>query len=153
MTQIAYSPATIARQFVYVREVTTDGGNHGQRVNAIQKWCGGQDGESWCMYFATMVLDICFQGDAPIPREGSCEAVHQLAAVKGWIVETPAVGDLVLTVNADNFAHHVGIITSTDPLASIAGNTSQDGVSSNGDRVAEHEISPTGKVFIRYPLK
>lgn len=152
MTQIAYSPVSVARQFVFVREVTTDGGNHGQRVNAIQKWCGGLDGESWCMYFATMVLDICFQGNAPIPREGSCEAVHQLAALKGWIVPSPAIGDLVLTVNADNFAHHVGIVTSIDPLASIAGNTSQDGISVNGDRVAEHEISPTGKVFIRYPL-
>ena len=153
MSTIAYAPSAIARQFLYVREVTTDGGNHGQRVNAIQKWGGGQDGESWCAYFATMVLDICFQGDAPIPREGSCETIHQLAVAKGWIVPLPAIGDLVLSVNADNFAHHIGIISGLQPLTSIAGNTSQDGVSSNGDRVAEHEITTTGKVFVRYPLQ
>lgn len=64
-----YSPTDIARQFLYVREA---GANAGQKVEAIQKWCGGQAGESWCAYFATMVLDICFQGNAPLIRQGSC---------------------------------------------------------------------------------
>jgi hypothetical protein len=145
---MVYGPADMARRFLFVREA---GANHGLRVEAIQHWSSGQSGDSWCMEFATMVLDICFQGDAPIPRQGSCEAVHQLAAQKGWTAPTPVVDDLVLSINDQGLAHHVGIVSSLDPLSSIAGNTSADGVSSNGDRVAEHAISATGKVFVHYP--
>jgi len=148
MPTLTYDPVELARQYLFVREA---GANHGQRVNAIQKWSGGADGESWCMYFATMVLDIAFQGNAPIAREGSCEAVHQIAVAQEWVADAPSIGDLVLTVNADNYAHHVGIVSNLNPLESIAGNTSEDGVSSNGDRVAEHAITPAGKVFVHYP--
>jgi hypothetical protein len=148
---MVYGPAETARRKLYIREVTGEGGNHGQRVNGIQVWCGGKDGESWCMYFATWILDECFQGDAPIPRQGSCEAVHQLALANGWTAPTPVVDDLVLSINDQGLAHHVGIVSSLDPLSSIAGNTSADGVSSNGDRVAEHAISAAGKVFVHFP--
>jgi hypothetical protein len=147
---ISYDPVAIARQFLFVREA---GANRGLRVEAIQHWSTGQAGDSWCMEFATMVLDICFQGNAPIARQGSCEAVHALASQRGWLTDTPILGDLVLSINLDTgLAHHVGIVTSVDPLMSIAGNTSEDGVSSNGDRVAEHAISATNKVFVRYPV-
>jgi len=54
-----YSPTDIARQYLFVREASQ---NKGQRVEAIQKWSGGDAGQSWCCYFVTMVLDICFQG-------------------------------------------------------------------------------------------
>jgi len=148
MAAPSYSPVVLARQFIFVREA---GANHGQRVNAIQKWCGGSDGESWCMYFATMMLDIAFQGAAPIPREGSCEVVHQLAARNGWLSPKAAVDDLVLSINDQGLAHHVGIVSKVDPLMSVAGNTSEDGASSNGDRVAEHVLNPQNKVFVHYP--
>lgn len=141
----------IARLFSFVREAQSQGQNHGLRVEAIQRWCGGQPGLSWCAYFATMMLDIAFQGNAPIPREGSCEAIHQLATANGWIVDTPEPGDLVLSINSAGIAHHIGIVTQADPLTSIAGNTSKDGTSSNGDGVYEHHISPDAKVFVRYP--
>jgi len=98
-----------------------------------------------------MVLDICFQGDAPIQRQGSCEAVHQLAKTSAWIADAPSVGDLVLSINDQGLAHHVGIVSKVDPLMSVAGNTSEDGTSSNGDRVAEHVIDPANKVFVHYP--
>ena len=145
---LSYDPVAIARQFLFVREA---GQNHGLRVNAIQKWGGGEDGQSWCMWFATMVLDIAFQGEAPIPRQGSCEAVRQLARQNAWIVATPSVGDLVLSINDQGQAHHVGLVTKVDPLMSIAGNTSEDGASSNGDRVAEHVLDPANKEFVHYP--
>jgi hypothetical protein len=148
MATMTYEPNAVARQFLFVRE---SGPNHGLRVNAIQKWCGGADGQSWCMYFATMVLDLCFQGSAPIPRQGGCEDVHQLAIKNGWVVGTPSLDDLVLHINAAGLAHHVGIISGLAPLQSIAGNTSADGVSVNGDRVAEHEITTINKVFVHYP--
>lgn len=146
---IQYSAVAIARQFLFVREASA---NRGLRVEAIQKWSGGQAGDSWCAEFATMVLDICYQGAAPVPRLQAVEDIHQLAKKEGWIVEEPEPEDLVLTVNEANHAHHIGIVTSVeDGLMSIAGNTSEDGTSSNGDRVAEHEISRKNKVFVRYP--
>lgn len=140
------TPIEIARLFLFVREA---GPNTGQRVEAIQRWCGGQPGESWCAYWATLVLDLAFDGQAPIPRMGSCQAIRELADSKGWITDTPSVGDLFLYVNAQDHAHHIGIVTQLDPLTGIAGNTSADGTSNNGDRVAEHAITAT--VFVAYP--
>lgn len=138
----------IARLFLFVREASA---NAGQRVEAIQKWCGGQKGESWCCYFVTLVLDLYYQGTSPVPRLGACEDVHQLAKRNGWIVDEPEPGDVVLSVNASGHAHHIGFCTVSTPLATIAGNTSEDGASSNGERVAEHPVSRTGKVFVRLP--
>lgn len=143
-----YQPLDIARQFLFVREA---GANTGQRVEAIQKWSGGEKGQSWCCYFATMVLDICFEGNAPIPREGACQSVYDLAKQKGWLTTTPVPGDIVLHVDDKDHAHHIGIVSVVSPLTSIAGNTDDTGTSSNGDRVAEHAINPKGKVFVRYP--
>lgn len=143
-----YQPVEIARQFLFVHEADQ---NAGQRVEAIQKWCGGAKGQSWCCYFATMVLDICFEGKAPIEREGACQAVYDLAKKQNWITTVPVPGDIVLHVNADDHAHHIGFVVTVSPLTSIAGNTDSTGQSSNGDRVAEHAISPSGKVYVRYP--
>ena len=148
MSTLFYDPVAVARQFLFVREA---GANRGLRVEAIQHWSAGQSGDSWCMEFATMILDLCFQGNAPIPRQGGCEHVHQLAITNGWVVTDPIIGDLVLSINAAGLAHHVGIVSSVDPLTSIAGNTSEDGTSSNGDRVARHAINPANKVFVHYP--
>jgi hypothetical protein len=144
-------PVAIARLFGFVREAQSLGQNHGQRVNAIQIWSGGPSAlnTSWCCWFVTMVLDLCFQGDAPIPRGGSCQAIYDLANAKGWVSNVPAPGDLFLYVNAADHAHHVGIVTTTDPLTGIAGNTSSDGTSSNGDGVYEHGFQ--ARVFVKYP--
>lgn len=147
-----FDPVEEARKYLFVRETTQ---NNGQRVNAIQTWSGGAAaiGTSWCCWFATMVLDLCYQGESPIPRQGACEDVHQLAIKEGWIVAEPAEGDVFLYVNDAGHAHHIGFVTGTNPLTGISGNTSADGTSSNGDRVAEHEITaaPHHLVFIRIP--
>jgi hypothetical protein len=139
----------IARQFLFVREAQSIGQNRGLRVEAIQHWSNGQFGDSWCMQFATMVLDIAFQGKAPLDRQGSCQAVYDIAKKNGWVTTTPNIGDLFLYVNDQDHAHHVGIVTSVSPLIGIAGNTSEDGTSNNGDRVAEHSIK--SHVFVAYP--
>lgn len=136
----------IARLFLHVREA---GANAGQRVEGIQRWSGGQKGESWCCYWVTMVLDLFHGGESPIPRLGACQDVYDLAKKNGWIVTDPQPGDVCLSVNGDDHAHHVGLVVSADPLTTIAANTSFDGVSSNGDRVAEHPVSASGKVFVR----
>jgi hypothetical protein len=139
-------PVEIARLFLFVREA---GQNHGQRVEAIQRWCGGQPGESWCAYFATMVLDLAYGGEAPIRRQGVVQEIRDLATENGWITATPSMGDLFLYIDANDHAHHIGFVTGTEPLTGIAGNTDEHGTSSNGDRVAEHGI--TAKVFIHLP--
>lgn len=139
----------LARAFDFVREAQSIGQNRGQRVEAIQHWAGGITGESWCMDFATTVLDLAFKGKAPILRQGNCQAVYDLARANGWLAETPSVGDLFLYVDEHDHAHHVGIVTAVDPLTAIAGNTSALGTSSNGDGVYEHAID--ARVFIAYP--
>jgi hypothetical protein len=141
-------PIKIARLFLYVREA---GQNKGNRVQAIQQWGGGLPGQSWCCWFVTMVLDICFYGNAPIPRMGACQDVYDLAKKNGWIVMNPLPGDIFLYVNDADHAHHIGFVTQALPLMGIAGNTSADGTSSNGDRVAEHNISGSHLRFVHYP--
>lgn len=144
----------IARLFRFVREAQTIGQNRGLRVEAIQHWTGGQAGESWCCDYATMMLDLYFQGVSPIPRTGSCETVYELAKTNGWLTESPIVGDLVLSINSAGIAHHIGIVTNTNPLTSIAGNTSPNGQSSDGSGVFEHAISatpPEAFAFVHYP--
>lgn len=143
-----YDPVEIARQFLFVREA---GANSGLRVEAMQKWCDGDKGQSWCAYFATMILDLCYQGDAPVRRQGLCEDIHQQAIREGWLVDAPQPGDLFLYVTDGGHAHHIGIVTQIAPLTGIAGNTSEDGASSNGDRVAEHPINAAHCVFVRVP--
>jgi hypothetical protein len=148
-----YQPLDIARQYLFVREAQSLGQNQGQRVNAIQVWAGGLAaiGTSWCCWFVTMVLDICFQGVSPIPRLGRCQDVYDLAKKESWITEVPLPGDIVLSVDEHDHAHHIAFYVSGIPLVTIGGNTDATGTSSNGDRVAEHAVSPKGKVFVRYP--
>lgn len=137
----------IARLFLFVREA---GANKGQRVESIQHWCLGQPGDSWCCEFATMVLDIFYRGNAPIPRLRACQEVYDLAKRRGMITTTPQPGDIFLYVNDQDHAHHIGFVTALQPLTGIAGNTSADGTSSNGDRVAEHGIGGSHIRFVHY---
>lgn len=151
-SSMRYDPVAVARQFAYVREAQSEGQNHGLRVNGIQTWAGGHDGDSYCCEFVWFVLDICFQGAPPFDRVQACHAVYDLAKQRDWLVDDPQPGDLVLSIDpATDHAHHIAICTNAAPLTAIAGNTSPDGTSSNGDGVHEHEISSTGKVFVRYP--
>jgi hypothetical protein len=145
-----YLPTDIARQFLFVREA---GANTGQRVEAIQKWCGGKAGESWCCYSATMVLDICFQGISPIPRLGAVQDVYNLAKKNRWLVDKPKKDDIFIYVNDEDHAHHIGFVTIDGGKTGIAGNTSPDGKSSNGNGWYEHGISsdPKHVKYIRFP--
>ena len=136
----------IARLFLFVREA---GPNRGLRVESIQHWSQGQFGDSWCAEWATMVLDLAFQGNSPIPRQGGAQGIRDLCTANGWITDSPSVGDLYFYVDGNDHAHHIGILTQLNPMLGIAGNTSADGTSSNGDRVAEHPI--TASHFAAYP--
>lgn len=144
----------IARLFLFVREDAEQ--NRGLRVEAIQHWSTGSFGDSWCAEFATLVLDLLFQGKSPIPRLTAAQAIRDACAKGGWLVTQPEllkVGDLFFYVDANDHAHHVGFITQlpygAQPFLGIAGNTSADGTSSNGNGVYEHAITPTH--FATYP--
>jgi hypothetical protein len=143
---LKYSPVDVARQFLFVHEA---GENRGLRVEAIQHWSAGQFGDSYCCEFATMVLDIAFQGASPVPRLQACQDVYDLAKKNGWVTDSPSIDDLFLYVNDADHAHHIGIVTAVDPLTAVAGNTSPDGTSSEGTGVFEHAIVAT--VFVAYP--
>ena len=145
-----YSPTNIARQFIFVREA---GQNKGQRVEAIQKWSGGQAGDSYCCEFGTMVLDICFQGNAPIPRLQACQDVYAMAKAKGWLTDNPSKDDIYLFVDDNDHAHHLGIVTVNGGGTGIAGNTSEDGKSDNGTGIFEHElnVNPAHIKYVKYP--
>lgn len=142
----------LARKLRYVREVPE---NKGQRVEAIQRWSGGAPGDSWCAYFATMLLDIVYEGKSPLPRTGSCDTLLETARTNGWLSESPSVGDLYLVLRSPTDAHHVGIVSeilTPTSFFTLSGNTNDDG-SSNGNGVYERvsNIAPGKIVFVHYP--
>lgn len=145
----------IARLFLFIRE-REGAQNEGLRVEAIQKWSGGRKGDSWCCYMLCVWLDLFYQGQLPAPlkRTGVCQDVYDVAKAQGWVAELPHVGDIYLYVNEVDHAHHIGLVTdvTADGFRGISGNTSEDGLSSNGDRVAERQLKlkPTTK-FVRLP--
>ena len=144
------SLTAVARHLLFIREY--GGANRGHWVNFLQRFCGGQAGDSWCADFVSVVLDIAYMGAPPLRKSGSTRHMLDEAQTHGWIVTTPRIDDLYFFVYADGGPHHVGIVTDTAPLMGIAGNTSEDGLSSNGVGVFEHQI-PAGPrtVFVRLP--
>lgn len=142
----------IARLFLHVREA---GQNKGLRVEAIQHWSAGSPGDSWCMEMLWMWLDLAYKGKSPIDRMQSVEVFHQTAHDKGWILTDSDIvqpGDIAISIDpVTHKGHHIALVTSIEPLQAIAGNTSEDGTSSNGTGVFEHTITTTNKVFARLP--
>lgn len=163
MPKLMFDPVLIMRMHLHVREAQSLGQNKGARVEGIQRWALGAPGDSWCCELAIgKALDMAFQGQSPFTRstEVNASTVEALkfATAQNWVVPlSQAVpGDLVFHVHPDGTPHHVGILVEVVSVAdrqiiTIAGNTSEDGVSSNGDRVAERQMSADGKVFVQYP--
>lgn len=141
---------TCARRFSFVRE--TNGANAGAWVQFMQRLAGGTVGDAWCADFVCLVLAICYYGKRPIANSGSTITLLADCRAKGYVVESPSIGDLCFSVRADGTPHHIAIVTVPSPLTTIAGNTSPDGRSSNGDGVYEHPVA--GRfVFARLPLE
>ena len=144
-----YDPVAIARQFRFIRE--TLGQNRGVWVEAIQRVTDNKPGDSWCASFVSTVLWVCYQGAPPIPRTASCDVMWGIA--KNYEVKIPAPGDVFFRVKPDGDAHHVGFVTETGPLKGIAGNTSEDGKSSNGTGVFENLLTDDDQTrFARLPF-
>lgn len=131
----------IARQFDYVHE-RTDLPNRGARVEAIQHWGGGAPGDSWCCEQWWMWHDLHFKGTWNVPRVQAVQDVYELALERHWMIAAAdvAAGDTFIYVDDNDHAHHIGVVTAAAPLTGIAGNTSPDGSSSNGDGTHEHAL-------------
>lgn len=145
------SLTTVARRYTFVRE--TEGPNAGYFVNLFQRFAGGVEGDSWCSDFESYVENIAYKGKEPGKRTGSCEEKLAHAKAHGWVVTSPQPDDLFFYVTDTGHPHHVGIVTAVAPLTGIAGNTSEDGASANGDGVWEHTLvaQPKHIVFVRLP--
>lgn len=144
----------IARLFLFVRE--HGGPNAGVWVSTIQKVTGNAPPDSWCASFVSLCLGLATGGNSPLPRTASCDVLLEAARGGGWLTDTPSVGDLFLRLNSPTDAHHTGFITRVDDdgtIGTIAGNTSEDGHSSNGDRVAEHDLTPAAGtiMYVAWP--
>lgn len=145
---MAASLATVARRFDFVRE--TEGPNKGTWVNLFQRFTGNDDGDSWCASFISYCLDICYRGHSPLKKSGAAQDLFAQAKANGWLVTAPAPDDVFFYV-ADGHAHHVGVVTQASPLTGFAGNTSEDGTSSNGTGAFEHALNPVACQFARLP--
>jgi hypothetical protein len=145
------SLTTCARRLNYIRE--TDGQNLGAWVEFLQRFCGGVPGDSWCADFVSVILDVAYHGHSPLPKTGACQPILNAGRAKGWEVHTPQADDLFFYVDDAGNAHHIGIVTGVSPLVGIAGNTSEDGLSSNGTGVFEHAlaVNPKHITFLRLP--
>lgn len=147
------SPIAVARRYLFVREV--GGPNRGAFVEAFQRFTHGQQGDSWCADFASLVLDYAYHGKPPLRPTGSTQQMLSEARQRGYLFVTqPQPNDLYFFVHPDGTPHHVGFITSVEgQLIGIAGNTSPDGSSSDGTGVFEHAIprDPAQVVFVRLP--
>lgn len=148
------SLTAIARRGDFVRE--TLGPNKGFFVHSIQAFAGGKDGDSWCAAFVSLVLYVAYMGAPPLKRTESTIQMLNEARAKGYVVDRPRADDLYFFTHPDGTPHHVGIVTDASGLAvgnvlGIAGNTSEDGTSSNGTGVFEHRIPLLNTVFVRLP--
>lgn len=143
------SLTAIARRFAFVRE--TQGPNVGFWVSKFQRETDNTDGQSWCASFVSFILDVAYKGDSPLKRSGSTQVMLADAKNKHFVTKDPFVDCLFFYVNAVGVPHHIGIVTGINPLIGIAGNTSEDGKSSNGTGVFEHVISESNIVFVRLP--
>lgn len=150
------SSIVAARRLSFIRE--TGGANRGAWVEALQRFCSGIPGDSWCADYVSFVLDVVYRGKAPLRKTGSTKVMLAEARLKGFVVTTPQPEDLYFYLDGAGVPHHVGIVTEVTingggiaQIIGIAGNTSEDGQSANGTGVFEHSIPTKNTVFVRLP--
>jgi hypothetical protein len=151
---VSSSIIAVARRFLFVREV--GGPNRGIFVEFFLRMVGAKPGEPWCAAFASVILWMVYLGKPPLPMSASCDVLLEACRRKGYMVPEPEPGCLIFSMRSANDAHHVAIGTDgTEPgaatVGTIAGNTSEDGTSDNGDGVYEHPVSRKNKLYARMP--
>lgn len=133
-----------ARSFLYVRETGPNVGD--PEISDWQSRLGCKPGDSYCACFACcMVRDL----DPGNPLKPSASALHLYS--NNPTLQIKSLDDLqpgdILIWDHGKGKGHAAIATQTTKVAgklaaadAIAGNTSADGKSANGDRVAEHDV-------------
>lgn len=132
-----------ARSFLYVRETAP---NEGPEVDGWLHRLGLPPGKSWCAAFASCMVRDVDPGNA---LKQSASSLHLLSNNPGLKIESLddlQPGDIVVWDHGEGTGH-TAIATQTTKVtgklmyfSAIAGNTSADGKSANGDRVAEHDV-------------
>jgi hypothetical protein len=116
------------------------GSNAGERVEAIQRWCGGAKSDSWCaefVYFAATMTAAAHGKPYTLPRTGSCESLRVYSGIHKLTHRDPAIGDIYLLLDSKGRAHHTGFVTST--AISTATFTETSGNTSNPTQAASRE--------------
>lgn len=127
----------------------TDGGGF---VDQCQAEMGLTPGHSWCACaVCKWVRDAAMEAGVKVSTfRRSAKALGLLALNRALVVTDPQPGDVIVwdhTVDPSKPQGHVAILTdvvkvngAVAGLAAVAGNTSADGTSRNGDRAAEHPV-------------
>ena len=144
-----------ARKYLYVREKganTDNGGFVDQSLAAL----GLPPGNSWC------AAAVCAWVKEAVASTGATVTWHRSARALGCLELNESLkvdptdvqpGDVLVEDHGGGLGH-ISVVTDVvrvngvvAGVSTIAGNTSADGHSRNGDRVAEHPISwPDGKL-------
>jgi hypothetical protein len=145
------SLSVVAQRFSFVRE--TEGPNWGAWVALFLRFVGIFEPASWCCAFISFCLDVAYMGKSPLRKSGLCQDLYVECQRSGFIVANPAVDDLYFFLDEHGVAHHIGVVTAAAPLAGFAGNTSEDGLSTNGTGAFNHELKyPRERIrFARLP--
>lgn len=153
-----------ARTSLYVRESAGPNADAGGFVDQCQAEMGLTPGHSWCACaVCKWARDAAAKAGVTIKTfKRSASALRMLEANAALVVTDPQPGDVVIwdhTTDPAKPQGHVAILTSVvkingvvTGLEAIAGNTSADGTSRNGDRVAEHPVvypDPRIKGYVR----
>ncbi len=136
-----------ARKSLNVRETgpNTDGGGFIDRSLAA---LGLPPGKSWCAAaICEWVRRTADESQVRVAFRRSAGALSLLKLNPGLRVTDPRPGDVIVWDHGGGLGH-IAILTDVvkvsgevAALAAIAGNTSADGHSRNGDRVAEHPVT------------
>jgi len=148
-----------AKSYVHVREIPPHL-NRGAEIDGWNRRVGNQLGDPWCAAFAWCMGDDLLKEHWPVLRTGGCQAIHDWAARRELVRDTPMQGDLVLFWHASlSRWAHVGLVDDVLPFAkgftSCEGNTNPAGGREGyGVFSRTHEVqtpSPTLS-FVRWPL-
>lgn len=155
---------TIARLFLFVREVTKNGmgTNTGRWVEAIQRIGGTVKGQPWCACFVCAVLGLVHGGKLPFPYTASCDHILDWAKKNDRVIDRPEPGCLFLLLRSNDDAVHVGFVSDDivgRKFGTLEGNASDPEQPATRDgfgvfeRTTQHNSCRTiGKeyIFVRY---
>lgn len=116
----------LALSQLHVREI--GGANAGPDVEAYQRVTGNKRGDPWCASFVAWCGKRMLGAEWPLALTASCQALYEDALRQGFMVETPARGDVALVwyPSKGRYAHTMFVTKahSDRSFATVEGNTS-----------------------------